>query len=200
MIHVDYAKFVEWLETINYCIVVLRVSPGTARKTVALQFSLRFRLWKSTTSTFGTQLGLCCFLVCIYQICIDMDRYGYSRLAEFYHTAFQLEIFIHPARKLTTNPHHVATQWIECTTSGGDLLPTIMASNRQDLLTVADVSHNAHNATPRWLHSDGWQFSKHLHLLKNYTSHACVFRHFLLNVQIEWCKISILTTIEQLQV
>ena len=172
MIHVDYAKFVEWLETSNYCIVVLHVSPGTARKTVALQFSLRFRLWKSTTSTFGTQLGLCCFLVCIHQIWIDMDRYGYSRLAEFYHTAFQLEIFIHLARKLTTNPHHVATQWIECTTSGGDLLPTIMASNRQDLLTVADVSHNAHTATPRWLHSDGWQFSKHLHLLKNYTSHV----------------------------
>lgn len=43
---------------------------------------------------------------------------------------------------------------------------------RQDLLTVADVSHNAHNATPRWLHSDGWQFSKHLHVLKYYTSHV----------------------------
>lgn len=77
-------------------------------------FSLRFRLWKSTTSTFGSQLGLCCFLVCI------LPNNAYSNLAESYHTAESWR-YGYSARK-----HHVATQWIECTTSGGNLLPTWM--------------------------------------------------------------------------
>jgi len=108
---------------------------------------------------------------------------AYSHLAESYHTAESWR-YGYSARKLSTNPHHVVTEWIECTTdewrefvahmdASLSLYHCIsMVSNRQDLLTVADVSHNAHNATPRWLHSDGWQFSKHLHVLKNYTSHV----------------------------
>ena len=211
----------EWLETSNYCMVCAHVCHLS--KLLIVYLAATHHIWKAELLTTpqstnhqyvahmvsslwgsdcgnlqralsGANLNYVASLFAYYQICLQILQ-SFGRVLS-YSGKLEIRILSKEANHKSLSSGSNARQ-----TSGGNLLPTWMHRYhrttailwRQDLLTVADVSHNAHNATPRWLHSDGWQFSKHLHLLNNYTSHV-FFRHFVLNVRIEWSHLAILTT------